>query len=158
MGCDAASRRAVVALAMLAGLGILVGCGRKPYTLADVSGRVTLDGQPLAGGVVSFQPRAAGNAAPGPGSTGRLDAEGRYRLTAIDGSPGAVVGTHLVRIYSRSPESAPTSDSDTAGSRERVPARYNYESGLSFTVEPNGSTQADFDLASESAKASNSAR
>jgi len=59
---------------------------------------------------------------------------------------GAVVGPHLVRIYSRSPESAPKGDTDAPGSRERVPSRYNYESGLSFQVNPGGTTTADFDL------------
>lgn len=158
MDSESSRLRTVVVVSVAACIGLFAACSRSPYTLADVSGRVTLDGEPLAGGVVSFQPRAAGNAAPGPGSTGRLDAEGRFRLTAIDGAPGAVVGTHLVRIYSRSPESAPKGDSDAPGSRERVPARYNYESGLSFTVEPGGTATADFDLASDSQKASSSAR
>lgn len=152
MGSDRSRLRVVLAVTAAAGVGLLTACSRPPYTLAEVSGRVTLDGEPLAGGVVSFQPRAAGSSVPGPGSTGRLDADGRYRLTAIDGSPGAVVGMHLVRIYSRSPESAPKGDSDAPGSRERVPARYNYESGLSFQVEAGGTTRADFELSGESPK------
>lgn len=150
MGSEPSRLRTLVLVSVAAGIGLVAACSRSPYTLADVSGRVTLDGEPLAGGVVSFQPRAAGTAAPGPGSTGRLDAEGRFRLTAIDGAPGAVVGTHLVRIYSRSPESAPKGDSDAPGSRERVPARYNYESSLSFTVEAAGTTAADFELSTAS--------
>lgn len=153
MSFDSARGRMVVTLVGLAGVGLCTACGGRPYALAKVSGRVTLDGEPLAGGVVSFQPRSAGSGAPGPGSTGRLDADGRYALASIDGQPGAVVGTHLVRIYSRSPESAPKSDSDSPGSRERVPARYNYASGLSFTVEPGGSTTADFELTGDETKA-----
>lgn len=146
MDCDMIRVRVLAALVGLACLGMGPGCGRNAYRLADVSGRVTLDGEPLAGGVVSFQPQAAGGSVAGPGSTGRIDADGRYRLASIDGGSGAVVGTHLVRIYSRSPESASKSDSDGPGTRERMPSRYNYESGLTYTVAPAGSTTADFEL------------
>lgn len=152
MGCSAPRFASLAAVIGLAGFGCVVGCAKKPYTLAVVSGRVTLDGAPLAGGVVSFQPKATGAAAAGPGSTGRIGTDGRYHLASIDGAPGAVVGTHLVRIYSRSPESAPKGDTDSPGSRERVPARYNYASELTFTVEQAGTATADFELSGDAAK------
>ena len=83
----------------------LFGCSGRPYDVAPVAGLVTLDGKPLAGGVVSFQPIAAKNRpSPGPGSTGRLDRDGRFVLELLDRSPGAVVGEHRVRIYSVSAE------------------------------------------------------
>lgn len=133
----------VVSLAM-ASAG---GCAKSPYSIAPVSGAVSLDGQPLAGGVVSFQPMAVKGVVAGPGSTGRLDPEGRFRLSTIDGTPGAVVGEHIVRIYSRSPESAPVSDSDApAAPKERVPERFNYASELRFMVPMAGSADADFEL------------
>lgn len=148
------SRLARIALlAVMVGLACVGGCSRRSYSLAPVTGRVTLDGAPLAGGVVNFQPQATGATTVGPGSTGRIDADGRYQLASIDGVPGAVVGRHLVRIYSRSPESAPKGDTDSPGSRERVPSRYNYASELTFEVGPGGAASADFELKGDGPKA-----
>lgn len=126
----------------------LVGCGGRPYAVAPVAGRVSLDGEPLAGGVVNFQPIAAKNTtSPGPGATGRLGPDGRFALELLDGSPGAVVGEHRVRIYSVAGEGPAASDTDEPGRpKERVPVRYNYQSELTFTVPPGGTASADFSL------------
>ena len=43
---------------VLAGLVAVAGCGEKGKTFVPVSGVVTLDGKPLAGGNVVFQPVA----------------------------------------------------------------------------------------------------
>src|SRR4051812_19172027 len=70
-------------------------------SLVPVSGRVTLDDKPLAGAVVTFQPRAGGDAAKSPtsGSVGRTDQDGRYNLRLIaPDQPGAAVGEHTVTI------------------------------------------------------------
>ncbi|MCA9236955.1 MAG: hypothetical protein KDA44_15875 [Planctomycetales bacterium] len=130
---------------------MVCGCGPKaPYDLAPVSGVVTLDGEPLAGGVVSFQPRADGDVAPGPGSTGRCDKSGQFTLQTIKGEPGAVVGAHHVRIYSHSSDQPVASDDDRAGApRERVPARYNYQSDLTADVPAAGIEQLQYDLKTE---------
>ena len=48
-----------VALACLASLVLLVGCGGNP-DLADVKGVVTLDGQPLPNAFVMFTPEGSG--------------------------------------------------------------------------------------------------
>jgi hypothetical protein len=128
-------------------IAFAAGCSKSPYAIAPVSGSVSLDGQPLTGGVVIFQPVASQGTVAGPGSTGRLDANGHFRLSTINGTPGAVVGEHVVRIYSRSPESAPVSDSDSAATpKERVPERFNYASDLRFTVPKAGSADANFTL------------
>src|SRR2546423_14993947 len=66
-------------------------------SLVPVSGRVTLDDKPLAGAVVTFQPRAGGDAAKSPtsGSVGRTDQDGRYNLRLIaPDQPGAAVCNH----------------------------------------------------------------
>ena len=43
---------------LVVGLAAILGCsgGSKPYKTAAVSGRVTLDGRPLPGARVTFQP------------------------------------------------------------------------------------------------------
>ena len=126
-------------------LASCAACSRSPVALANVSGKVLLDGQPLAGGVINFQPIASGTGTNGgPGSTARIGPEGRFSLTTIRGAPGAVVGKHRVKIYSSSPESPATADRSSPAERERVPAAYNYKSNLTFDVPAAGTETADF--------------
>ncbi len=142
------AQTAIARTVFLLGLPLLpVGCSSNAgYELAPTSGTVTLDGEPLAGAVVNFQPMTSGDKQLGPGSVGRADASGRFSLTTVDDDPGAWVGVHKVRIYSYSPESPVTSDVDTGPSQERVPERYNYRSKLTFEVPPAGTDQANFEL------------
>lgn len=125
----------------------LFGCGASEYSLAPVSGTVTLDGEPLANATVVFQPKT-GNATGknAPGSVGLTSATGSYQLKTIDNEPGAAPGHHRVRIYSYSPESAPIDDRDTGENKERVPERYNYRSTLMYEVAAEGTDAADFQL------------
>lgn len=126
------------------------GCGDEGYDLAPVSGVVTLDGKPLAGGVIQYQPLGGESMSPGPGSAGVLDSEGRYQLQTQT-SPrrdGAVIGTHQVRIYSRNAE-APATDVDTNTTPELVPPKYNYRTEISIDVPAEGRDDADFHLKTE---------
>jgi hypothetical protein len=139
-------------LVPIAMAGILIaasGCGDKRKSVAPVSGIVTLDGKPLAGGSVIFQPAAApGSTIAGKGSTAGCDDQGRYTLTTIDGQPGAIVAEHRVRIYGPKNQKRPEDDSgigETA-SRDIVPLKYNYDTTLSFTVTSEGTDKADFTL------------
>jgi hypothetical protein len=123
------------------------GCNRSPFDRVPVSGVVTLDGQPLAGGIVNFQPIVVGNGVNGgPGSTARTGPDGRYTLATIRGEPGAVVGKHRVKIYSFNAETAKRTGNGGAPERERVPPRYNYHSTLTFDVPVAGTDKADFSL------------
>src|SRR5215470_13236777 len=95
-------------LPLLAALAVgAVGCGNDQ--VAPVSGRVTLDGQPLANAAVTFQPvRTEGKGNPGPGSGGFTDADGRYTLKVTGTEArGAVVGKHKVTISLVPPKSEP---------------------------------------------------
>ncbi len=142
------ARSAIAQMVPLIGLTLLfVGCSSNPgYELAATSGTETLDGEPLAGAVVNFQPLTTGDKVLGPGSVGRADASGRFSLTTVDDKPGAWVGVHKVRIYSYSPESPVESDVDAGPSQERVPDRYNYQSKLTFEVPAAGTSEANFEL------------
>src|SRR4051812_43631275 len=51
------------------------GCGKTDAELAPVTGRITLDGRPLANADIVFQPEGSK-----PPSAGRADANGRYEL------------------------------------------------------------------------------
>jgi hypothetical protein len=84
------SARRFGAILLLAGVTVLGGCGGGP-TLAEVSGTVRANGQPLEKIQVEFWPLQDG-----PKSVGVTDAQGRYTLL-IDGKrAGAVVGQHKV--------------------------------------------------------------
>jgi len=110
----------------------LTGCSGSDLEVAPVKGKVTLDGQPLANGVVQFQPD--GGKRPAGGGT---DENGEYQLYYKKGVVGARVGQHTVRIYaSGDPKSAV------------VPERYNKQSELRAEVKP-GQNKFDFDLKSE---------
>src|SRR5262245_61954234 len=113
---------------LLLGLSVLTaGCGRQ---VATVSGKVTLDGKPLANARVNFQPSSGDAVNPGVGSYGQTDANGEYSLNLIDGTgPGAVVGTHrvMIRAVGGGQAAAPGKDPEKA-SPDRVPLRYNLQS------------------------------
>ena len=135
-------------------LGVLwgAGCGPPTYKLAPVSGRVTLNGNPLEGAYVSFQPRGErGNDFPGPASSGKTDADGRFVLAPV-GSPqpgreiGALVGRHRVLI--RKGQTAAQTGDQSGQYHETLPERYNSESVLEITVPAGGTDKADFRLTS----------
>ena len=103
--------------------------------LGQVSGTVTLDGQPLPSALVTFVPIA------GPGRTSQAftDSDGRYSLAYLRDIEGANVGQHVVRI---------TTVSDEYRGKERLPPRYHAQSMLIATVEPGTNTH-DFSLSSK---------
>jgi hypothetical protein len=140
--------RAAAAL-VIASMLVASGCGEKQKDLADVSGVVTLDGRPLAGGTVRFQPIApAGSTIAGKGSYATTDSAGKFQLKTIDEKPGAVVADHNVMIYGPQGQTNAAID-DAPRSREIVPRKYNAESTLTFTVPAEGSKEANFELSSK---------
>lgn len=122
---------------------LISGCGPDTYGIQyrPVSGRITLDGEPLAGATVVFAPSAEGLRSGRP-SIGETNAAGEYQLTSISGVDGAVVGEHAVSI------STAKVDQNTQEelAKESLPAKYNLKSELSFTVPDEGTTAANFDL------------
>lgn len=116
-----------------------VGCGGKPSDQPDlgtVSGIVTLDGNPLADVVVTFDPKGGGRA-----SVGKTDAAGRYELTFSAGARGAVIGTHSVSITTPSEAPSPTG----GAAKDPIPAKYNRATTLTHEVQA-GSNTINFDL------------
>ncbi len=112
------------------------GCSRPARPpLGEVTGTVTLDGQPLPRALVTFVPIAG----PGRTSYAYTDSDGRYSLAYLRDITGADVGQHVVRI---------TTVSEEFRGRERLPARYHAQSMLIATVEPGDNTH-DFALTSK---------
>src|SRR4051794_29904017 len=115
----------------------LAGCGRGEFELAPVSGRVTLNGDPLPKAMVSFEPSTTAAEA-GPGSTGETDEQGRFSLTTVDGRRGAVVGDHRVVIstlkYAGNRSDSANVKRDEILAPEKVPTSYSAEGKLTFKV------------------------
>lgn len=84
------------AVALLTLAVVMTGCGRR-FPMAEVSGKVTLDGKPLSGATVMFVPERGFAAA------GTLQPDGTFRL--ISGTPGrgAVIGSHKVAVLPEDP-------------------------------------------------------
>lgn len=132
-------RRIAGAISSVLLMSLLAGCGSRGPALGRVTGRVTLDGKPLADARIVFQPRQKG--AP---SVAVTDKDGRYELVYLRDHFGAVLGEHTVTI------STFRQLSGTEGSRrseipERVPARYNDETDLVRRVNAGAQT-IDFEL------------
>jgi hypothetical protein len=109
-----------------------------------------LDGKPLADVRLHFQPGArpgVNGSAPAIDSFATTDADGRFTLQFSDsGAPGALIGTHTVRISDKRAET----DQDAGQVKEapsRIPAHY-ADGSLSIEVKQGGTDQANFDLES----------
>ena len=120
----------------------IVGCGGSGNTppLGQVSGTVTLNGEPLEGATVEFLPD---NGRP---SIGMTDADGKYSLLFRANTSGALIGTHTVRITSQRGRSGGEGGEPLVEARpEVVPREYNDGSSLSVEV-TEGSNTHDFEL------------
>jgi hypothetical protein len=116
---------------------LLAGCDHGPAK-GTVKGTVTLDGQPVDGGVITFVP-ADGNSQP----EAVTIAGGEYAVTMP-------VGNKRVEIY-WAPSGGKAADTATQGREpivQRIPTRYNSQSELKHTVE-KGESRQDFSLTSK---------
>ena len=141
-------------LLILAAFTVLsAGCGGGEFPVAKVSGRVTLNGQPVDKVSVMFQPIAAeGKLNSGMGSYGITDTDGRYTLKLIGKeTKGAVIGKHKVRIenYTEPGDSSDDRPKKRPKAAVPIPRKYNQlEAKLEFDVPSGGTDKADFDLTS----------
>lgn len=127
--------------ARLVGLMLLAvlqsGCGGSGVEVEPVTGRVTLDGVPLAGARIRFQPEASG----GSPSYGAADSEGNYVLAYKRDQPGALIGWHTVSV-----ERGGHDDSANKSKPQPLPARYNTASELRKEVKDGEDNVVDLEL------------
>jgi predicted small lipoprotein YifL len=132
------------ALFLLVGLA---GCGGGGPSYAPVTGKVTLDGKPVAKAVVTFSPvPKPGSTMAGDSASGTTDEAGAFTLrTYSQGGwkDGAQVGPHKVSISRQETRG----EGDRSVTTEKLPKRYNLETELTFEVK-SGNNQKDFDLKS----------
>jgi hypothetical protein len=127
----------------------VMGCGSK---FAPVSGKVTLNGKPLAHASVMFQPVGKpGSIEGGEGAAGRTNENGEFSLKSSTGKSGAIVGEYHVSI---SALDAVVGEHDGRPPRggwprtDKIHSRYNSKTELTFTVLSGGTDKADFGLTS----------
>ena len=137
-----------------------IGCGGDDR-VSDVSGTVTLDGEPIADATLTFMPQDGGR--PGFGIT---DANGAFTLTTFAEGDGAVHGAHSVTITAMEEKVSEKAEelAEEFGSLSevmqrrrkpkqiwRVPQRYSESdtSGLEFEVKRGEKNVADFSLTTE---------
>ena len=133
-------RRGPLALLLALGLAALTGCGQ------SVQGTVTLDGNPVDGGTISFTPKQEG----GPGTkAGGPIVGGKYSL---NGGKAPASGSYRVDISWPKPtgQRIPTPGDPEVQmdeTAESIPANYNSASTLTADVK-TGSNVIDFELKS----------
>lgn len=142
----------LLAPALLAGLiAGVAGCGGP--AIVPVSGKVTVDGKPHPGLVVSFQPIGGkGNENPGRGSSAVTNASGEFTLVYDGKANGAIPGKHLIRIFTQLGAEPPPDDTresdpskfDKSKAIETIPADWHENSRHEFTVPPGGTREANF--------------
>lgn len=71
---------------------VSTGCGDGRPARVPVSGRVTIDGQPLSYGFIQFRPAGAR------ASSARLNSEGRFTLKCFEDGDGAIPGQHEIVV------------------------------------------------------------
>ena len=130
-------RPCVFRLLVLALFLLAAGCGASRRGAA--AGRVTLDGEPVEGGTITFIPAAAGQGQPAWADI----VAGEYSLSA---SRGPAVGPNRVEIrWPRKTGRKAPYDPQLDEMREAIPDRYNRESELRVDVKP-GRNRLDFEL------------
>jgi hypothetical protein len=124
---------------------VIAGCSDDGYAelgLVQVSGKVTLDGQPLANAKVAFEGEDKG------ASIGMTDSAGGYTLSYDSNTVGVKPGPKTVRITlaDANVEGGGVAEGATAV-KETIPAKYNRQSVLRADVSASN-RMFDFDLKS----------
>jgi hypothetical protein len=124
--------------------GVIAGCAKQPTGPGRgvVHGKITLDGQPVTKGMVSFAPIGTEGGA----VWSTVIRDGQY----TSGQPGPIVGKSRVGITAPRQNAAPLQDAKSdwkSGYVEAIPASYNAKSTLAVEVKP-GDNVFDFELKS----------
>ena len=115
-------------------MALVAGCSKTGPDIAPVSGRITLDGQPIANTDVAFYPEGKQSV-----SSGRTDKDGHYELGYKRGVMGGHIGMNSVQI---------STSSELVRGPNRYHANYNSNTELKREVK-SGNNVIDFDLKSD---------
>lgn len=135
---------AALAVALL--LISFIGCGR-PKTTATVSGVISLDGEPLKSGAISFYPISGGSSMAAQSAGATIDKGGRYRTEILPGRFRVEISSSRPVGQRKRYEDLPDSPMDDI-LEEVVPAAYNTASTLTRNISLDTKT-LDFVLQSK---------
>lgn len=146
---------------------IFSGCGGP--TLQPVSGRVTLDGDPVANAEIVFAPMES----EGSPSKATTDSDGRFELADKDGNKGAIPSKYrvgittgklkdmdVVKVVDDARKANPNLSEKALVEirrkairdltpKSKLPDSYNRQTILKFEVTQGGTEEANFDLKSD---------
>lgn len=88
-------RRSIPILVLFT-ISAFAGCGGggDEHETAKITGTVTYDGKTVTGGLIYFEPKSSGDAAPGKMGTARIREDGTFAVSTYGTDDGAVIGTH----------------------------------------------------------------
>jgi hypothetical protein len=122
-----------------------VGCGKQDGPeLAYVTGKITLDGEPLSRVNLRFVPEQPG----GSPSFGGTNASGQYKLLFNAKRQGAMLGKHIVEIEPASVETDENGKPLPTAKIVAIPKKYAKAGSLVAEVKA-GSNTVDFQLVSK---------
>lgn len=138
--------RRLLAASLLPVCMTVIASGCSNEGLADVQGKVTLDGQPLPGGIIVFEPVDRRGAVAG----GEI-AAGIYRLAGDAGVPPGAKTVRITGVHKtgRQIEVGPPAPAGTMADEVQqidLPAIYNQNSTLQVQVTAGDDNQHDFHL------------
>jgi hypothetical protein len=125
----------------------MVGCGSDGPELARVQGKVTLDGKPVQGAVVTYVPVG------GTASYGKTNSKGEYQLMFTDSKYGAMIGSHSVELEVKRIPASELKEMKAEGQEVPtefvdIPKKYRKAGALTAEVK-RGSNEINFDMTSK---------
>ena len=132
-----ASRSAALFVALT--LALVVGCDSGP-PLGEVSGTITLEGEPIEQATITF------SHSNGRSAFARTDANGFYELTFSDGRNGALLGENVIAIETG--RASTDAEGNYVQYPETLPAKYHVESEMTREIKA-GKQVFDFALSKE---------
>src|SRR5262245_50126462 len=95
---------------LVAALAGLAGCGPdNGLTLGRVHGTVSVEGEPVRFGYVTFLPDSAAGTN-GPPATSSIGEDGSFVISTEQSDDGAIVGTHKVAVIALDPNPIPSAE------------------------------------------------
>jgi hypothetical protein len=128
----------------MAALGTLCGCSKPSKTRQEITGEVTLKGQPVEDGIINFAPLDGQET-----GDGAQIVKGKYRIPK---EKGLFPGRYKVTIYAgngASGEGDASPDPPKDGPRpprDRIPPEYNTDSNVVKEVIQGGENKFDFNI------------
>ena len=124
-------------------LTISPGCDAPPEATYPATGRVSFEGEPVKGAIVTFVPEK------GRPATATSEDDGSFELSTFSPGDGAVAGRHTVTII----QTNPGDEMILAGapSKSSIPEKYTMPQKTPFTfdVKPDGDNHFDLNMSKD---------